>query len=365
MFNEIEKILRNSPGLKAKAIADKIGRDRGDVNRVLYEHKSAFVKDDEHQWYLRPAALQVTLPAKQWLTAPLFEKALLQGASPLTSPQKKVVFVFSEGCKLMLDAMARLLSLCNQLAYRGKAVEIDFHDAPSTLGYFDRVGFFDLLAPSVVVSPSRPANSKADKYRAGNDGVVEVAAIDPESPDQDIPPRLQRSFKKVAAPQHWTDIFTVLAELFNNVGDHSNTPIPGFAALQYYPNGVKPHIQAVFSDSGRGFLGSLEPILDTKYPDLADCIRASRLPKGVALIQEIFRRGGGISSNEEEARGMGLKRTGDVAHKFNARITVRQHTYEVRIYYSEPGEIKFSRRLNLHELEGTHICFDFVLDAGG
>ncbi|EIM98155.1 hypothetical protein WQE_25503 [Paraburkholderia hospita] len=362
MFNEIKKLLRESPGLKAKVIASKVGKDKSDVNKVLYAHESDFVKDDKHQWYLKPAELRVTLPPKQWLTARLFEDALLQGDSPLASPLKKVVLMFSEGSKLLLDATARLLSLCNQLAHHGKAVEINFNDAPSTLSYFDRIGFFGLLASSVVVTPSRPLDSKADKYRAGNDGVVEVAAIDPQSPDQDIPRRLQSSFKKVAARRHWTDAFTVLCELFNNVGDHSNSPIPGFAALQHYPNGAKPHIQAVFSDSGRGILGSLEPVLDAKYPDVADRIRASRLPEGVALIQEIFRRGG-ISSNENEARGLGLKRTGDLANKFNAHITVRQHTYEVRIHYSETGDIKFSSRLNMHELEGTHICFDFFLDG--
>lgn len=363
MFNEIEELLRESPGLKAKVIASKIGKEKGDVNKFLYAHASDFVKDDKHQWYLKPAELRITLPEKQWLNARLFENALMQYDSPLASPRTTVVFVFSKGCKLLLDAMARLLSLCNQLAHRGKSVEIDFHDTSSTLDYFDRVGFFGLLAPSVIVSPSRPLDSKAERYYAGNDGVVEVAAIDPRSPDQEIPRRLQSSFKKVAARRHWTDAFTVLSELFNNVGDHAHTPIPGFAALQHYPNGLKPHIQAVFSDSGRGILGSLEPVLDAKYPEVAGRIRASRLPKGVALIQEIF-RSGGISSNDDEARGLGLKRTGELAHKFNARVSVRQDTYEVRIHYSETGEIKFSSRLNLHELLGTHICFDFFLDAG-
>ncbi|PMS15562.1 ATP-binding protein [Trinickia dabaoshanensis] len=363
MFTEIESLLRENPGLKAKVIASKIGKDRSEVNAFLYAQSERFRKDDEHRWYLtRPHELRISLPADTWVNAKLFEDALERGDSPLASPCNSIVIILSKDSKLLLDAMARLLALCNQLARDGKTVFVDCSNAISTHGYFDRVGFFRLLDPRVNVKPSRPQQSRADIYEAGNDGLVEMAMIEPTSPDENIPLRLQECFKKIADSKYWTGIFTVLTELFNNVRDHSQTSIAGFAALQYYRKGRKRHVQAVFSDSGRGIWGTLGPILETKYSPLAKRIRQSGIHEGVALIQEIFREGG-ISSNDDDGRGLGLKRTADFAHKFNAQITVRQHKYEVEVHYSESGQIEFSSRMDMHELEGTHVCFDFFLDG--
>lgn len=363
MYKEIEKVLKKEPGMKARAIASKIGKDRSAVSAYLHDHPEFFVQDGTYGWSLAKAGeLRIELPAGKWLTADLFEDALALSESTLLSTCEHVVFVLAKDTKLLLEATARLLALCNQLVLAGKKVAIDFSDCYSTLDYFNRVGFFDFLNLSISVIPSRPETSKAGLYKGGNDGVVEVAMIDPVSPDEDIPGRLQKSFVSCAGAEYSVGAFTVLSELFGNVRDHSDSQIPGFAALQFYPRGRKPHIQAVISDSGRGIIGTLPPVLELRYPNVAEAIRMSGMHPGVALIQEIFRKGG-ISSNEDEARGLGLKRTGDVASKFNARISVRQETFEVKVDYNKHGDIKFSHRLNLRELRGTHICFDFLLDG--
>lgn len=363
MYKKIEKVLKTEPGIKARVIATRIGEDRSAVSAYLHDHPELFLQDGAFGWSLaQTGELRIELPAGKWLTADLFEDALALSESALLSTYEHVVFVLAKDSKLLLEATARLLALSNQLVHAGKKVSVDFSDCYSTLDYFNRIGFFDFLDPSISVVPSRPETSKAGLYRGGNDGVVEVAMIDPVTPDENIPGRLQKSFVSCAGAQYSVGAFTVLSELFGNVRDHSDSPIPGFAALQFYPRGRKPHIQAVISDSGRGIPGTLTPVLESRYPSVAEAIRTSGMHPGVALIQEIFRKGG-ISSNEDEARGLGLKRTGDVANKFNARISVRQETFEVKVDYNKHGDIEFSHRLNLRELRGTHICFDFLLDG--
>lgn len=362
MHNEIEKLLRKEPGIKARAIASRIGQDRSAVNAFLHENRECFVKDEAHCWSLvKPGELRIVLPSAKWVTAELFENALESVESPLASACNGVVFVLAKNSKLLLEATARLLAICNQLVFDRRAVQIDFSDCYPTLDYFNRIGFFDFLDPTVAVIPSRPKVSKAGQYKGANEGVVEVAAIDPVAPDEEIPGRLQKSFISCAGTQYTVGAFTVLSELFGNVRDHSKSPIPGFAALQFYPKSRRPHIQAVISDSGRGILGTLAPVLETEYPELAKRISASSIHPGVALVEEIFRNGE-ISSNRDEARGLGLKRSGEVANKFNANISVRQETFEVKVSY-ENGEILVSHRLNMSLLRGTHICFDFLLDA--
>ncbi|MBY4875275.1 hypothetical protein K6W26_19660 [Burkholderia sp. AU42008] len=363
MYKKIEKILKKLPGIKARVIASKIGEDKSAVSAYMHDHPELFVQDAAYGWSLAKAGeLRIELPAGKWLTADLFEDALTSSESALVSKCEHVVFVLAKDSKLLLEATARLLALCNQLVHAEKKVSVDFSDCHSTLDYFNRIGFFDFLDPSISIIPSRPEMSKAGLYKGGNNGVVEVAMIDPVSPDEDIPGRLQKSFVSCAGAQYSVGAFTVLSELFGNVRDHSDSPIPGFAALQFYPRSRQPHIQAVISDSGRGILGTLAPVLETRYPKVATAIRASGLHAGVALIQEIFRNGG-ISSNEDEARGLGLKRSGDVAYKFNARISVRQETFEVKVHYNKHGNLEFSHQLDLRELRGTHVCFDFLLDG--
>jgi hypothetical protein len=58
---------------------------------------------------------------------------------------------------------------------------------------------------------------------------------------------------------------------------------------------------------------------------------------------------------------LGLKRSVDLAKKFNATISVRQDTFELKVRHSMKG-IRFSNELNLARIAGTHICFDFKLD---
>lgn len=355
----LQAILRKSPALKAKEIASVLRVDRAEVNRLLYLHSDLFSKDTEFRWSLvRESDLRIELGEHRWLTAANFEDALIASGSPLDSACSTVTFVVAKDCSILLEALARLLALCNQLSSAGKRVLLDFSDCQQTLSYLDRVGFFDHLLIKIEVLPHRPTRSKAADYSGNNDGVVEFREISPSAPNQDIPRLLGNSFVRSAGEKYSVAALTVLGELFSNVVEHSAAASKGFAGLQFYKRSNQ--IQTVISDSGVGIVGTLEPILQSKYPELAKKIAVSSLDPRVALLREVF-SSGGISRVNDEARGLGLKRSGEFAKKFKAKISVRQDRFELTVF-QHPDRVEFSYRLNLAKLSGTHICFNFPLD---
>lgn len=360
MLRKIETLLRLNPGLKARSIAAEIGEDRSAVNATLYANLDRFFQDGEFQWFLTSQReLTVELGTGRWMTATDFERAVGAVGSPLDSPLPIVKFVLARGSKLMIDALARLLALSNQLVGEKKEVVLDFSQCGQTLSYLDRVGFFNHLHNAVAVLPTRPGASLSTVYEGNNDGVVELLEINPANPNQNIPRRLGHSFVRCAGAEYEVGAFTVLAELFRNVEEHSEAAVPGFAGLQYYKR--SRHIQAVISDSGIGIVGSLQPVLADRYPKIAKKIARSRADPGVALLMQVFSEGG-LSQVQEEGRGLGLKQSSEVARKYRAEISVRQETFELRVFHDTDG-IRFKHSLGLPRLRGTHICFDLKLDG--
>lgn len=359
MLKRIQAYLRKNPGHKAKAIAADLDAERREVNQVLYAHKDIFTQDTECKWSLVVQnELCIEFGDHRWLTASDFEQALLNVASPWDLGFQTITFVVAKDCRILLEALARLLALCNQLSDAGKRVCIDFSSCRPTLNYLNRIGFFDHLREAVDVLPRRPPSSTATVYDGNNDGVVEFRSIDPFSPNTDIPQLLRNSFVSCAGEEYSAGAFTFLSELFGNVQEHSQATVPGFAGLQFYKRGNR--IQTVISDSGLGIVGTLAPILVEKYPDTAKRIRQASIDPRVALLQEVF-ADGGISQVNGDGRGLGLKRSGDLARKFRAKVSVRQENFELTVYHNA-AVIQFSHKLNLTKIAGTHICFDLVLD---
>jgi hypothetical protein len=359
MRARIESLLGQMPGQKAKAIAAQLRTDKAEVNRVLHACKDTFLQDsDDFTWSL--VELRIDLGSHCWLESSSFESALLACGSPIDSTVGRITFVVGDRCKMLLEALARLLAMCNQLAACGKVVSLDFRNSRPTLTYLNRIGFIDLLRDDVKILPKRPRASAATAYEGNNHAVVELRAIDHLSPDVEIPDLLRKSFVSCAGDQYNVAAHTVITELFGNVTEHSGATAAGFAGLQYYAGGKRRHIQAVISDSGRGIIGTLMPILETRYPAVANMVAASSKDPRVALLQEIFSKGG-ISQVVASGRGLGLRRSGECAHKYNALISVRQETFELKM--ERHGEyMRFDHRLGLATMAGTHICFDFLLD---
>jgi len=359
MLKKIQTLLQANPALKARAIAAQLDTDSKHVNVVLYGNPSIFFKDDQHQWYpTSTKVLEIRFPGKGWLTSSSFERTLSKSGSPLDSSLHVVAFIFGDECNIMMEALARLLALSNQLQALKKSVTLDFSSCKGTLTYLDRAGFFEHLHSSIVVLPKRPVGSKASDFKGNNHGLVELKKINPVAPVENIPQLLKNSFVKCAGDSYSAAAFTVLSELLQNVEEHSGSATLGFAGLQFYKK--TNHIQAVISDSGLGIVGTLRPVLGQRHPEIAKIIAASSLPPDVALLQTVFSEGR-ISQKESEGCGLGLKRSNDVAKKYKAKITVRQENFEFVVRHSPTGTT-YDHSLNLVKLAGTHICFDFQLD---
>lgn len=361
MLDGILKVLRETPRIRAREIAKKLQLDKHDVTRFLHAETNNFQIDDDYCWAIKNADLVIMFPADCWINCDLFESALSKVQSPLESVASSIIFVIPKGCNLLLEAIARLMALSNQLAYNGKEVTIDFTRQNRTLSYVDRLGFFEHLDKRVNVLPKRPNTSRAKIYNQNSDSLVELAAIDPSNPDASIPKRLKNVFVLLAGDKYDQDAYTVLSELFGNVLEHSELPIPGFIGLQFYENTFPRHIQTVISDSGKGILGTLKPIFAIKYPDLNRDIKHSGENFDIQLLKLVFMRGQ-ISQSDEDGRGLGLKSSSKVASKYSAKILVRQENCEISFNFKQGKLEPIKYKTELPLILGTHICFDFELD---
>lgn len=366
MNREIDKILRETPGLKGREIAQRLGVDKKEVNSFLAHQEHYFIKDENHCWHIKnDTIMEIRLDGGTWIGGLALDHSIKKAGLPLEADCKSVLFIIPAGCKILLEAGARLLAFSNQLAFFGKEVTIDFNDCQDTLTYFDRIGFFDLLNSDVIVKPDRPAISRASIYKGNSEAVYEFGDIDPANLDEDIPQRLKNSFVHYAGDKYSQPAFTVLSELFGNVRDHSESPIHGYIALQRYKghggrNAVAPHIQTIVSDSGKGITGTLLPVLRQMYPNVYKKFDFSDPASRPMLVKEVFSKGQ-ISQSTDEGRGLGLKRSGDVAADYNATISVREDTFELKLLYKNGKLASSSYELDLPKMMGCHICFDFIL----
>lgn len=369
MKQKIEQVLSATPGLKGRQIANKLSLDKKDVNSYLSKQDGFFFKDENYCWFIvQNDLLEIQLDGETWIDGLALDRSIGKVGSPLISGCSSIHFVVPEGCKIFLEAAARLLAYSNQSIHIGKSVTIDFNDCQDTLSYFDRIGFFEMLHKDVVVKPNPPLFSSAELFKGNSEAVYEFGEVNPDDLDEDIPQRLKHSFVSYAGEKYSQPAFTVLSELFGNVRDHSESPIPGYIALQRYKGykgkngsaGVKPHIQTIVSDSGRGITGTLKPVLEERYPEIFSKLDFSDSKSDPLLVCEVFKKGR-ISQSSDEGRGLGLKRSGDVAASYDAIISVREGCFELKLTYKAGKLHKADYELDLPKLMGTHICFDFFL----
>lgn len=359
MKEAIKKILISSPGLKGKQIAKKLGYEKKQVNSFLYSNSDTFTQDDDYCWFLtQPQEIRIEFEANRWMDCKLFEESILHVKEILHSEIRVVNFFIPEKCSILLDAAARFLALCNQLVNSGKSVTIDFNECQSTLHYFNRIGFIDHLDKNVVILPYRPFESGAKKYRGNSDTVVEFGALNPDEVDKGLINQLTDRFVQQSDNRFEAAASTVFGELIVNVSEHSQTPIPGFAALQKY-GGRRNHIQTVISDSGVGIATTLKPSLREHYPDiykLYDEVEGFDIDLVIDVLTkgEISRFGAG--------RGLGFKSSREQATKFDARLSVRQERFSLDIDYVDGELFNINKQINLQTIYGTHLCFDFFVD---
>lgn len=294
-----------------------------------------------------------------WITSSSMEKVLqTAGTGAHETTSSDILFCFPTGCKIMIDAAVRLLSLFNQLDLCCRRVRLDFEDGEDgTMGYLNRMGFFDHLSPNVEVCPARPIFSGANLYGGTNASLVEIARINPQCRDQELLSRLTNALmqscgNRTDAAELEGAAWTIFAELVDNIFSHSQTQLDGYAALQLYQRGNS--LRVAVSDSGLGIMETLRPTLKNESPSLA------RL-SDVDLLVEIFRQG--ISRHGTD-RGCGLKGSAAKAIKYRAELDVRLPTSRVVLVPGAEGYRPNTAYCYnfLPLIWGTHICFNFSLD---
>ncbi len=300
-------------------------------------------------------ALTVTLP-DGWVTADKFEQALLlQTASTSLESSTAITFCIPPPCKVMVEAAVRLLSLANQLAAEGLAVTLAFEgEHNEAMNWLHRANFFAVLSEQVGVLPSRPDATVVQQYQGQSKNLVEFKSIgssyDEESV-QPLPPQLARALGAVVETYSGHKGFTnaahlIFGELINNVYDHSQTALPGFVAMQVYPQGNR--VQVVVSDSGVGLLETFRPKVSVPLPD-------------VDLLRSLFH--GSLSWHE--TRGIGLSGCARNALKHQGSVGIRLATCSISLQpvsgSYEGAQIRSQQ--NLAKIRGTHICFSFPLDT--
>lgn len=298
----------------------------------------------------------IELPAG-WIDASKLEDALKDGSGPHQSATTEVHFAV--GCKIMIDAAVRLLSLFNQLDACTRRVSLYFKEGESgVMGYLDRMGFFDHLASNIEVHPPRPVISGAEIYKGQNSHLVEIARINRHVRDRELPTRLtdaliQGCSSRPDASELGGAAWTIFAELIDNVFSHSETKLDGYAALQLYSRGRS--LCVAVSDSGLGIMETLRPALKYEQPNLAKL-------SDVDLLVEIFSQG--ISRHGAD-RGCGLKGSAAKAMKYNARLDVRLPNSRVLLVPGKGGYHLDTAYCydQLPLIWGTHICFTFSLDS--
>lgn len=298
---------------------------------------------------------ELTLP-KQWVSAQTLEYAMRGMGEPHAQHITSAEVTFPSGCKVMVDAGARLLSLVNQLAYRGCVVVLDFESGESgVMGYLSRNGFLDLLHPDVDTVPERPKRSGAQVFAGSNPNLIEFVSLSPSEQRYDTPTKLAECVTR--ACQKRSDVkrigdaaFTIFSELIDNIYRHSETEIDGYASVQVHDKWGKA--LAVVSDSGKGLLDTLRPTLrEVSLRQMSDRdLILYMLTEGVSRFGK--------------AGGAGLRQCAEYALRFRSKLDIRLSQSCLTVspkqggYQSGMAEL----RTNLPYYKGTHISFEFQLD---
>ncbi|MBL4568767.1 MAG: hypothetical protein JKY69_03630 [Flavobacteriaceae bacterium] len=358
MHEQIRRVLRKTPGIKAKEIAKKIGSDKKSVNIFLYANDDYFVKDSNHCWTLVAKELVVKF-VPSWIDCNIFEDCLSKKGALLDSSCDLITFIFPNKCKLMFDVLARLLALCNQLILDGKKVCLDFCKNKDTLTYIDRVGFLEHLHQDVEFLPQRPFESRSNAYRGNSDALVEIGFIDPMGNNEELIKSLTDCFVTQSSIEYDTVAFTIFSELIGNVKEHSSSVVKGFSGLQKY-DGSNKHIQTVISDSGIGIFNSLKDAIPDNYPDLN--IFKDEDDFDIRVVETVLINGEISRKGKDKGRGLGFKSSSAQAKKFDATLSIRQENFSLVIRFRNGRRLPTIRKTELVRINGTHLCFDFLVD---
>lgn len=302
----------------------------------------------------------VRLPSS-WVNASKLDESLASQVSLHDSGIFDVELVVPVGCKIMVDAGTRVLSLINQAAHCTKRVRINFEEGASgTMGYLERMSFFDYVHSGISVLPHRPA-AKLFNHHREHRALVEFARINPSKKDDSLPSQLAQRVARGGnilsderAKRLEYAAWHVFAELIQNIHRHAEAPIDGYAAMQIYnsPRGRRAIVSV--SDSGKGLFATLRPALAQRDA------RMAALPDAALLLKMVSE---GVSRFGPE-NGCGICSSAQKALAFEARLDFRLYDSGLTLTPTGGRFALAHHRVGQSPIWGTHIAFDFRLDSG-
>lgn len=366
MKESITNVLDVRPNLKGSEIAAILGWHKKEINSFLAQHTDSYIRDEaDFTWNnkepLKVREIKIDFPSG-WVDADTYENDVLAGRDFFKN-RVRVFFIFKKNTKLLLEVIARFTSLINQLNDYGTKVIVDLENCHDAHRYLNRAGFFDFTNVGIMIFPKRPIYSTAKQFKGNCSTLVEFGEICSLSENNQLKNDLRLSFVKQTAPEYANVATLFFAEFMGNVSDHSESRLKGFAGLQLYsPPNSRKHIQAVISDSGRGVVATLRTTLEQYYPDLYRKYPRDENEADIGLALEVFSKGKITRFGDDSGRGLGFKSTRDNASKFDADLSIRLTNFNIKLAYRKGELIETSILKNLSYLDGTHICFDFLID---
>lgn len=295
MKESITNVLDIRPSLKGSEIAAILGWNKKEINSFLAQHQDSFIRDGvDFTWVnkdpLKVKEIKIDFPSG-WVDANTYENAVLAGRD-FFNDKVRVSFVFKKNTKLLLEVIARFISLINQLNDCGVKVVVDLDNCSDSHSYLNRAGFFDLANKGIIILPKRPSSSTAQQFKGNCRALVEFGEICPKSENKQLKDDLRTSFIAQTSAEYANVATLFFAEFIGNVSDHSESKLKGFSGLQLYsPPNSKKHIQAVISDSGRGVVATLRTTLEQHYPDLYKKYPENQHESDIGLALEVFSKG--------------------------------------------------------------------------
>lgn len=362
----IANVLDVKPNLKGSEIAAILGWNKKEINSFLAQHTDAYIRDGfDFTWNnknpINVKAIKIDFPSG-WVNAEAYENKVLAGHN-LFKDIARVSFVFKKNTKLLLEVIARFVSLINQLNDYGIKVVVDLDNCSDAHSYLNRNGFFDLTSKGIIILPKRPTYSTAQHFKGNCQSLVEFGEICPQSENKQLKNDLRTSFITQTSSEYANVATLFFAEFIGNVSDHSESKLKGFAGLQLYsPPNSKQHIQAVISDSGKGVVETLRTTLKQYYPELYKRYPENDKESDIGLALEVFSKGRITRFGKVSGRGLGFKSTTDNASRFDANLSIRLSDFSIQLIYRKGELISKDILRNLTFMNGTHICFDFIID---
>lgn len=366
MKESITNVLDIRPNLKGVEIAAILGWNKKEINSFLALHKDSFIRNEaDYTWTnkdpLEVNEIKINFPAG-WIDANRYENEVLAGRD-LFVDNGRASFIFKKNTKLLLEVIARFVSLINQLSDCGVKVVVDLDNCSDSHSYLNRAGFFELANKGIIILPKRPSSSTAQQFKGNSQSLVEFGEICANGENKQLKDDLRTSFITQTSPEYANVATLFFAEFIGNVSDHSESKLKGFSGLQLYsPPNSKKHIQAVISDSGRGVVATLRTTLKHHYPDLYKKYPEGQEESDIGLALEVFSKGKITRFGKSSGRGLGFKSTSDNASKFDANLSIRLMSFSIQLIYRKGELISEDILRNLTYIHGTHICFDFIID---